>query len=332
MTSELKQRLIGAVVITAIAAIFIPMLFEDPIKESTQAVNELTIPEPPQIASPEDASAGAVTDDYPMESADAVEGQDASGFDSNAEPVEAMATEESASIEAADDKKAAEKMRLEDMAALKDKKEREKILHESAVEEDVVVSSALQDEELSDKQSKEKREADRKASDKLEADRRAKDKLLLDKKTVDKLAKEQIEYRKLADKKNQEKILADKLAVEKLAAEAKVAAKQQVLDDKAAVAKIAADKIAAEKAAANTPAMVRWYIRVGSFSQEANALSLRDNLRKQGYPAVVDVIKSAEKGLLYRLRVGPELSKVQAEKSRQKMDAENNSKSILELE
>ena len=31
MNQELKQRLIGAVVVTALAAIFIPMLFDDPV-------------------------------------------------------------------------------------------------------------------------------------------------------------------------------------------------------------------------------------------------------------------------------------------------------------
>ncbi|HSN24294.1 MAG TPA: sporulation protein, partial [Methylomicrobium sp.] len=47
MDQELKQRLIGAVVVTALAAIFIPMLFDDPIDTSGQAVSEMTIPEPP---------------------------------------------------------------------------------------------------------------------------------------------------------------------------------------------------------------------------------------------------------------------------------------------
>lgn len=47
MDHELKQRLIGAIVITALAAIFLPMLFDDPIEESGQMVNELALPEPP---------------------------------------------------------------------------------------------------------------------------------------------------------------------------------------------------------------------------------------------------------------------------------------------
>ena len=47
MNQELKQRLIGAVVVTALAAIFIPMLFDDPINNSGQIVTELSIPPTP---------------------------------------------------------------------------------------------------------------------------------------------------------------------------------------------------------------------------------------------------------------------------------------------
>ncbi len=51
MDHELKQRLIGAVVVTALAAIFIPMLFDDPVDSSGKTVTELTIPEEPAHAS-----------------------------------------------------------------------------------------------------------------------------------------------------------------------------------------------------------------------------------------------------------------------------------------
>ncbi|MGR9085594.1 MAG: SPOR domain-containing protein [Gammaproteobacteria bacterium] len=50
MDQELKQRLIGAAVVTALAAIFIPMLFDDPIDDSGQMVSELNIPPSPSIA------------------------------------------------------------------------------------------------------------------------------------------------------------------------------------------------------------------------------------------------------------------------------------------
>ena len=56
MDQELKQRLIGALVITALAAIFIPMLFDDPVDESGQMVNELTLPEAPVKSFDETAS------------------------------------------------------------------------------------------------------------------------------------------------------------------------------------------------------------------------------------------------------------------------------------
>jgi len=45
MNQELTQRVIGAVVVTALAAIFIPMLFDDPVDNSGQVVNNLQIPE-----------------------------------------------------------------------------------------------------------------------------------------------------------------------------------------------------------------------------------------------------------------------------------------------
>ncbi|MEI7839100.1 MAG: SPOR domain-containing protein [Methylococcaceae bacterium] len=44
MDHELKQRLIGALVVTILSAIFIPMLFDDPIQEEGQAVSNLTLP------------------------------------------------------------------------------------------------------------------------------------------------------------------------------------------------------------------------------------------------------------------------------------------------
>ena len=47
MNQELKQRLIGAIVVTALAAIFVPMLFDDPIDNSGQSITALNIPATP---------------------------------------------------------------------------------------------------------------------------------------------------------------------------------------------------------------------------------------------------------------------------------------------
>ncbi len=48
MDQALKQRLVGAIVITALAAIFVPMLFDDPVNQSSQRINALTIPPLPE--------------------------------------------------------------------------------------------------------------------------------------------------------------------------------------------------------------------------------------------------------------------------------------------
>lgn len=46
MDHDLKQRLVGVVVITALTAIFVPMLFDDPVQDQGRLINELQIPEP----------------------------------------------------------------------------------------------------------------------------------------------------------------------------------------------------------------------------------------------------------------------------------------------
>ena len=56
MNQELKQRLIGALVVTALAAIFIPMLFDDPVDNSGQSVSELVIPATPVNTGEESAN------------------------------------------------------------------------------------------------------------------------------------------------------------------------------------------------------------------------------------------------------------------------------------
>ena len=47
MNEILKQRIVGAAVITAIAALFVPMLFDDPVSDIDNDTNELSIPQEP---------------------------------------------------------------------------------------------------------------------------------------------------------------------------------------------------------------------------------------------------------------------------------------------
>ncbi|MBI3560745.1 MAG: SPOR domain-containing protein [Gammaproteobacteria bacterium] len=62
-----------------------------------------------------------------------------------------------------------------------------------------------------------------------------------------------------------------------------------------------------------TPAYERaWAVQAGSFNRQANALSLRDKLRKKKYTAFVESIRAGT-STTYRVRVGPYLRRSEAE-------------------
>ena len=82
----------------------------------------------------------------------------------------------------------------------------------------------------------------------------------------------------------------------------------------------------AQKAAA--AALSAWVIQVGSFTQEANARTLQEQLRAGKFPAFIETVKSAD-GTIYRVRVGPELDRGRAEKSRDRIARALGLKGIL---
>lgn len=65
-------------------------------------------------------------------------------------------------------------------------------------------------------------------------------------------------------------------------------------------------------------ATVTWVVQVGSFSDSSNALGLRDKLRKNGFTAFVEKYRDKGKSS-YRVRVGPELKRENAEKQLQRL-------------
>jgi DedD protein len=64
-----------------------------------------------------------------------------------------------------------------------------------------------------------------------------------------------------------------------------------------------------------------WILQVGSFSQQANALALRDRLKKSGYQASVKEVKGGG-GTIHRVLVGPVSDRPAAEKLRDKLASE----------
>lgn len=67
-----------------------------------------------------------------------------------------------------------------------------------------------------------------------------------------------------------------------------------------------------------SPQASGWVVQVGSFSSSANARALRDKLRKQGHASFVESVKG-KSGPVYRVRVGPEVSRDSAERLRQQL-------------
>jgi DedD protein len=65
--------------------------------------------------------------------------------------------------------------------------------------------------------------------------------------------------------------------------------------------------------AENPGAVTGWIVQVGSFSQKANAEKLQDRLRKMGMACFVASAQHNGK-MIYRVRVGPEIDRADAEK------------------
>jgi len=76
--------------------------------------------------------------------------------------------------------------------------------------------------------------------------------------------------------------------------------------------------ITAKKVPSAKKAAKAWAIQVGSFSERKNAFSLRNKLRKKRFTAFVESVKTA-KGNIYRVRVGPEVKRTQAEKTQKRL-------------
>jgi DedD protein len=99
------------------------------------------------------------------------------------------------------------------------------------------------------------------------------------------------------------------------AEQARLVAKQARGDVAARVVEVD-DTPAADAAPPTTAARVTgWAVQVGAYKAEAEAVAQRDKLRAGGYAAFVDPVRAAE-GTLYRVRVGPEALRANAEKLR----------------
>lgn len=94
----------------------------------------------------------------------------------------------------------------------------------------------------------------------------------------------------------------------------------------------AADKTAGKPPAAapekDKVGLTAWVVQLGSFSSEENARSLNDRLRKSGYAAFVEpLMQDGER--VFRVRVGPELKRSEAQNLRERILAETKLEGIV---
>lgn len=68
-----------------------------------------------------------------------------------------------------------------------------------------------------------------------------------------------------------------------------------------------------QTATTQQPEVSGWVVQVGSFSKQSNALGLRDRLRGKGYSAFVEEARTDD-GVTYRVRVGPEIERTEADR------------------
>lgn len=74
--------------------------------------------------------------------------------------------------------------------------------------------------------------------------------------------------------------------------------------------------------------LTAWVVQLGSFSSQENANTLTEKLRKAGYPAFVEPLKSGSQ-TVYRVRVGPELLRSDAQALQDKLDKEFQQKGLI---
>jgi len=64
-----------------------------------------------------------------------------------------------------------------------------------------------------------------------------------------------------------------------------------------------------------------WVVQVASFHEQKNAVRLREQLQKKGYTTFVEQL-SADPGSMFRVRIGPELKRSDAQSIRDRIAAE----------
>ena len=317
MDHELKQRLIGAVVVTALCAIFIPMLFDDPVDNSGQQVSELNISAPVESGVPDANSRVVPTDaDQVLKLPEPASSATETGGDT----LESTGAAEEVDEEPAQQGEGGESLYTES---------------EGYTREDA--GAAAVEIPLNPPLTKGGGEDRGKPSPKQPLDSNqgrpfdsvqgrpllpeASPKAQVRDTHVEAAAKESAKLKKIVETVKPITLKKPGYGDDGAKAVATPAPVKQPGTSKS---------LAAAIAEANKPAvapkaklkLVRWYIQIGSFSKKENATSIWESLREQGLPAALDTVQT-DKGTTYRLRVGPELDGKKAAAMKARLDKQN---------
>ena len=299
MNQELKQRIIGAIVVTALAAIFIPMLFDDPIENSGQSVSELAIPATPLNSN--EVSANKL----PSNANQVLNVPD------NASETLVKTEEES---ELSKDNQLSEEIPANDDPTVDN------------TDEDIVVQA--------DSKSKNSNTPPSLDTGVVETHKPS-----VSKKALPELAKQEPTPEPVWEEEKAIEVpaaLVNATKTKPKTAPIKVKIKSTVPIKTATPENIISKKITTTEKPLPVKAVItdkptvaptkpkaelsRWTIQVGSFSKKENATTLMETLRKQNLPVTLDTIKSDNNGLIYRLKIGPTLEKKRAIEMKIKLD------------
>ena len=299
MNQELKQRIIGAIVVTALAAIFIPMLFDDPIENSGQSVSELAIPATPLNSN--EVSANKL----PSNANQVLNVPD------NASETLVNTEEES---ELSKDNQLSEEIPANDDPTVNN------------TDEDIVVQADSKSKNSNTPPSLDtgvvethKPSVSKKALPELAKQEPTPEPVWEEEKAIE-VPVELVNATKTKPKTAPIKVKIKPTAPIKTATPENIISKKITTTEKPLPVKaVITDKptVAPTKPKAE---LSRWTIQVGSFSKKENATTLMETLRKQNLPVTLDTIKSDNDGLIYRLKIGPTLEKKRAIEMKTKLD------------
>jgi DedD protein len=298
MNQELKQRIIGAIVVTALAAIFIPMLFDDPIENSGQSVSELAIPATPLNSNEVSANklpsnANQVLNVPDNASETLVNTEEESELSKDNQLSEEIPANDDPTVDNTD----------EDIVAQADSKSKNSNTPPS-LDTGVVETHKPS---VSKKALPELAKQEPTPEPVWEEEKAIEVPAALVNTTKTKTAPIKVKIKSTAPIKT---ATPENIISKKITTTEKPLPVKAVITDKPTVVPT---KPKAE--------LSRWTIQVGSFSKKENATTLMETLRKQNLPVTLDTIKSANDGLIYRLKIGPTLEKKRAIEMKTKLDA-----------